>query len=276
MVAQISFLAHWPGWLTVAAAASYLLATLLIRRRHKHGLLMLALALGLHAPVLASQIVVLEGLRYGFASALSATLWLALVVLVWEARRSRLEGAASFVAPLAAFALVLPWFFVGHLFQGPVSVLFVPHLLIGTLAYGIFLLAATLAVFILIQARVLQPRSAGFLEDGLIDQLPPLLAMERMLFRYLSLGFFLLTITLVSGLLFSEEVFGRALRLDHKSVLTLLSWLVYGLLLWGHRHRGWRGAAAARATLLGFFVLLLAYVGSRFVLEVVLKRGLGG
>ncbi|NBT99604.1 MAG: MFS transporter, partial [Betaproteobacteria bacterium] len=69
----------------------------------------------MHAPVLASQIMALEGLRYGFASALSATLWLALVVLVWEARRSRLEGAATVVAPLAAVALVLPWFFVGGL-----------------------------------------------------------------------------------------------------------------------------------------------------------------
>ncbi|NCV25930.1 MAG: cytochrome C biogenesis protein [Betaproteobacteria bacterium] len=234
--------------------------------------MVLAVALAIHGPVLASQIVALEGLRYGFASALSATLWLALVVLVWEARRSRLEGAASVVAPVAAVTLVLPWFFVGHLFQGPVSVLFVPHLLIGTLAYGVFLLAATLAAFILIQARTLQARHGRLLEDGLFDQLPPLMAMERMLFRYLSIGFVLLTITLISGVLFSEEVFGQAMRFDHKSVLTLLSWAVYGLLLWGHRYRGWRGAAAARATLLAFFVLLLAYVGSRFVLEVILKR----
>ncbi len=275
MASPLSFLHHWQGWLTIAAAVTYLLATVTMRRRHPKGLAVLAIALGMHAPVLASQIMALEGLRYGFASALSATLWLALVVLVWEARRSRLEGAATVVAPLAAVALVLPWFFVGHVFQGTVSVLFVPHLLIGTLAYGVFLLAATLAVFILIQARVLQSHSARLLDDGLFDQLPPLLAMERMLFRYLSIGFFLLTITLISGVLFSEEVFGRALRFDHKSVLTLFSWFVYGLLLWGHRSRGWRGAAAARATLLGFFVLLLAYVGSRFVLEVVLQRSLG-
>ncbi|MBU6382469.1 MAG: inner membrane protein YpjD [Betaproteobacteria bacterium] len=272
MASQLPFLAHWQGWLTIAAAASYLIASFLIRRRDPKGLMVLAVALAIHGPVLASQIVALEGLRYGFASALSATLWLALVVLVWEARRSRLEGAASVVAPVAAVTLVLPWFFVGHLFQGPVSVLFVPHLLIGTLAYGVFLLAATLAAFILIQARTLQARHGRLLEDGLFDQLPPLMAMERMLFRYLSIGFVLLTITLISGVLFSEEVFGQAMRFDHKSVLTLLSWAVYGLLLWGHRYRGWRGAAAARATLLAFFVLLLAYVGSRFVLEVILKR----
>ena len=268
----LSLFAQWQGWLTLAAAVTYLLSALMIRRRHPQGLLTLALALVMHGPVLATQILVLEGLRYGFASALSATLWLALVVLVWEARRSRLETAAGFVAPVAAVVLVLPWFYAGHLFEGPVSVLFVPHLLIGTLAYGVFLLAATLALMILIQARVLQAGSRRFLEGGFFDQLPPLLGMERMLFRYLSIGFFMLTVTLVSGLLFSEEVFGRALRLDHKSVLTLLSWLVYGALLWGHHSRGWRGAVAARATLLGFFVLLLAYVGSRFVLEVILQR----
>jgi len=268
--------AQWQGWLTLAAAASYLLSSVLIRRQHPRGLLMLAVALGMHCPVLATQILLLEGLRYGFASALSATLWLALVALVWEARRSRLESAAGVVAPVAAIVLILPWIYVGHLFEGPVSVLFVPHLLIGTLAYGVFLLAATLALLILIQARVLQAGSGRFLEGSLTDQLPPLLAMERMLFRYLSIGFLLLTITLVSGLLFSEEVFGQAIRLDHKSVLTLMSWLVYGALLWGHRSRGWRGAVAARATLLGFFVLLLAYVGSRFVLEVILQRAASG
>jgi ABC-type uncharacterized transport system permease subunit len=236
---------------------------------------MLGLGLGLHAPVLALQIVALEGLRYGFAAALSATLWLAVLVLAWEARRSRLDGAMRVVAPLAGVSVVLPWVFVGTLFQGEVSALFLPHLVIGTLAYGVFLLAATLAAFILVHARVLQSRNRLLLDDGVFDQMPPLLAMERMLFRYLGIGFALLTVTLLSGAVFSEEVFGRPLRLDHKSLLTLLAWVVFGVLLWGHRTRGWRGVAAARATLAGFVALLLGYVGSRFVLEVILQRGPG-
>jgi ABC-type uncharacterized transport system permease subunit len=275
MTSIAATLTHWQSWLALAAVAAYFVSAWLVRQRSEHALRMLGLGLGLHAPVLALQIVALEGLRYGFAAALSATLWLAVLVLAWEARRSRLDGAMRVVAPLAGVSVVLPWVFVGTLFQGEVSALFLPHLVIGTLAYGVFLLAATLAAFILVHARVLQSRNRLLLDDGVFDQMPPLLAMERMLFRYLGIGFALLTVTLLSGVVFSEEVFGRPLRLDHKSLLTLLAWVVFGVLLWGHRTRGWRGVAAARATLAGFVALFLGYVGSRFVLEVILQRGPG-
>jgi len=275
MTSLAAHLTHWQGWLALAAVAAYFLSAWLVRQRSARALPALALGLALHAPVLAVQIVALEGLRYGFAAALSATLWLAVLVLAWEARRSRLEAAIKVVAPVAGASVVLPWVFVGTLFQTEVSALFLPHLVIGTLAYGVFLLAATLAAFILVQARVLQSRHRLLLDDGVFEQMPPLLAMERMLFRYLGIGFALLTVTLLSGLVFSEEVFGRPLRMDHKSVLTLLAWVVFGVLLWGHRTRGWRGVAAARATLAGCLALLLAYVGSRFVLEVILQRGPG-
>lgn len=275
MTSIAAHLTHWQGWLALAAVGAYFVSAWLVRRRSAYALRILGLGLALHAPVLAVQIVALEGLRYGFAAALSATLWLAVLVLAWEARSSRLDGAMRVVAPVAGVSVVLPWVFVGTLFQGEVSALFLPHLVIGTLAYGVYLLAATLAAFILVQARVLQSRHSLLLEDGVFDQMPPLLAMERMLFRYLGIGFGLLTVTLLSGLVFSEEVFGRPLRLDHKSLLTLLAWAVFGVLLWGHRTRGWRGVVAARATLAGFVALLLGYVGSRFVLEVILQRGPG-
>ena len=87
-------------------------------------------------------------------------------------------------------------------------------------------------------------------------------------------GFSLLTLTVLSGVVFSEEFFGRAMTWDHKTLFTLLSWLLFGLLLAGRRWRGWRGKTALSFTLSGFATLLLAYVGSRFVLEVVLHRGL--
>ncbi len=97
--------------------------------------------------------------------------------------------------------------------------------------------------------------------------------LERILFRFIAVGFALLTLTAISGILFSEEVFGRPLRLDHKTVFTLISWALFGVLLIGRRLRGWRGRTALRLTLAGFAVLLLAYVGTRFVLEVILQRG---
>ena len=102
--------------------------------------------------------------------------------------------------------------------------------------------------------------------------LPPLLTMEAMLFRLIHVAFLLLTVTLVSGIFFSEDLFGRALRFDHKTVFAMLSWLIFVALLLGRHLRGWRGRIALRWTLTGFAALLLAYVGSRFVLEVILGR----
>jgi ABC-type uncharacterized transport system permease subunit len=84
----------------------------------------------------------------------------------------------------------------------------------------------------------------------------------------------LLTLTLATGVLFSEEIFGKALRFNHKTVFAILSWLIFGGLLVGRWRYGWRGRKALRWTLAGFVALLLAYVGSRFVLEVILGRSL--
>jgi ABC-type uncharacterized transport system permease subunit len=105
-----------------------------------------------------------------------------------------------------------------------------------------------------------------------LDRLPPLLVLERILFRFIAMGFALLTLTALSGVLFTEQVFGRPLRLDHKTVFTLIAWGLFGALLVGRAMWGWRGRTALRLTIAGFVVLLLAYVGSRFVLEVILQR----
>jgi ABC-type uncharacterized transport system permease subunit len=115
---------------------------------------------------------------------------------------------------------------------------------------------------------------AGLLA-GPLSSLPPLLTLERLLFRILGLGFVLLTLTLATGALFSEEVFGKAFRFNHKTLFAVISWLIFAALLAGRWRYGWRGRKALRWTLGGFVTLLLAYAGSRFVLEVVLGRPLG-
>jgi ABC-type uncharacterized transport system permease subunit len=98
--------------------------------------------------------------------------------------------------------------------------------------------------------------------------------MEKLLFRLIGFGFVLLTLTVLSGVVFSEELFGQAFRWNHKNVFTMLSWILFGVLLIGRKWRGWRGKTALSFTLIGFTTLLLAYVGSRFVFEVVLHRSL--
>jgi ABC-type uncharacterized transport system permease subunit len=98
--------------------------------------------------------------------------------------------------------------------------------------------------------------------------------MERLLFRIIGFGFVLLTMTVVSGVFFSEVLFGTPVKFEHKTIFTLLSWILFSVLLAGRHWRGWRGKTALSFTLMGFATLLLAYVGSRFVMEVILHRGL--
>lgn len=104
--------------------------------------------------------------------------------------------------------------------------------------------------------------------------LPPLLSMEALLFRLIAFGFLLLTLTLASGAIYSETLFGQAMKLNHKTLFALISWLIFAALLCGRYLYGWRGRQALRWTLSGFAMLLLAYVGSRFVMEVILQRTL--
>jgi ABC-type uncharacterized transport system permease subunit len=82
----------------------------------------------------------------------------------------------------------------------------------------------------------------------------------------------LLTFTLISGMLFSEQIFGKPMQYNHKTIFSIASWIIYGWLLFGRYKYGWRGIKAIRWTLIGFVVLLLAYVGSKFILQVLLHR----
>jgi len=216
------------------------------------------------------------GFHFGFAKALSATLWIGLVLLWSEGRKVPLRPIRVLVLPVTIVVLLLPLAFpgtdFGALAQRP---LFVPHLLAGTLAYGVLLLAAVHALLMLWVQRDLQRPASGLPAGPLarwIGRLPPLMVLERVLFRFIAIGFVLLLLTTFSGMLFSEEVFGRPFRLEHKTVFALLSLAFFGVLLAGRRFRGWRGRIATRFTLGGFAVLLMAYVGTRFVLEVVLRR----
>ena len=107
---------------------------------------------------------------------------------------------------------------------------------------------------------------------GRLSRLPPLLAMETLLFRMIGLGFAFLTLALGSGIVFSEDIFGRPFPFGHKTLFAALSWSIFAALLLGRKLRGWRGRIALRWTLAGFLALLLAYIGSRFVSEVLLGR----
>lgn len=170
---------------------------------------------------------------------------------------------------LTALSVLLPWLLqASHVLANAASPVFRAHLLMAMLAYSLFTLAALHAVLMAVVEKHLH---RGRLSP-LFMSFPPLLTMEAWLFRLIHIAFILLTLTLVSGIAFSEALFGKALAFNHKTVFAILSWLIFAALLAGRHLRGWRGRMALRWTLAGFATLLLAYVGSRFVLEVILGR----
>jgi ABC-type uncharacterized transport system permease subunit len=246
--------------------------------------------LALHTWLIYEALFLAPELRFGFGQALSVTLWLAVLIYWFESLFVNLEGMQAIVLGAAAVCVLLPGLFPGLAAPPDSSGLaFRAHLALAMLAYSLFTIGAMHALLMaLIERRLHRDRLFGGRRDGEGDpagrsagllagplaSLPPLLTLERLLFRILTLGFVLLTLTLLTGAIYSEEVFGRALRFNHKTVFAILSCVIFGLLLAGRWRYGWRGRRALRWTLAGFVMLLLAYVGSRFVMEVILGRTL--
>jgi ABC-type uncharacterized transport system permease subunit len=141
------------------------------------------------------------------------------------------------------------------------------HISSSILAYAVLTLAAIQAAVLALQDHQLKHRHTR----GIIQILPPLQLMEAMLFELLWIGVALLTIAIVSGAVFIDDIFAQ--HLVHKTVLTIAAWLLFSTLLWGHYHLGWRSKTAVRFTLTGFALLMLAFFGSKLVLELILQRG---
>ncbi len=229
----------------------------------------IAVALLAHGAGLQSTLFAPSGMRFSFALALSLMMALAVLIYWLESFMARMEGMQPMVLPLAAVCAILPVLFPNdHLIAHASATGFRLHFLAAMLAYSLLTLAALHAIFM------------GFTESALhrrtmkrsLASLPPLLVMESLLFRMLLLGFILLTLAVGSGLFFSEALFGKSLAFDHKTVFALASWGIFATLLVGRHVWGWRGKRALRWTLAGFALLILAYVGSRFVAEIVLGR----
>ncbi len=192
------------------------------------------------------------------------------VMVYWLSSRHTslgiLRPAILCIAALATIApLVLHSAKIVNLERG---LAFQLHILASFLAYSLFIIAALHAGLMAIQERRLH---AGEVR-GRLGHLPSLVAMDTLLFQLVLSGFVLLTLTLASGILFSEEVFGRPFTLSHKTLLGVISWAIFGGLLIGRWGYGWRGRRAALWTITGFVVLALAYVGQKMVLEIILHR----
>jgi len=208
-------------------------------------------------------------MRFGFGVSLSLMVWLAICFYWIETLYTRLDGLHGLAMPAGAVAVLIPLVFPGeHVLANAGSPAFRVHFVIAMLAYSLFTLAVLHAMLMAVAGR--QLHNARF--NRALASLPPLLTMEALLFRLIGIAFVLLTLTLITGVLFSESLFGEAFRGDHKTIFAFISWFLFGALLLGRRLWGWRGRKAVRWTLAGFVALMLAYVGSRFVIEVILHR----
>jgi ABC-type uncharacterized transport system permease subunit len=188
-----------------------------------------------------------------------------LTAIVGATGRTRALGVVVF--PLAALTL-LGYALYGHASTPePLDWRLLLHAWLALLAYATLAIAALLAIFLWAQERALRRREF----HRWLRALPPLTELETLLFRTISVGFVLLTATLLTGALFVEDLFTQ--HLAHKTVFSVLSWLAFGILLLGRWRRGWRGATAVRWTLAAMVLLLLAFFGSKFVLELLLQRG---
>jgi len=221
-----------------------------------------------HAWLLQDGVLQGGGFSLGFSASVSAMMALTVLLYSFATWRYSLGVLQSAVLVLAAGSVALHALLPGPVApqsESPISSL---HLLMAFGAYGSLTVAALHALLIAFADRHLHQA----VPPAWISGLPPLLTLERLLFRLIEFGFVVLTLTLISGFLFSESIYGKAVPFTHMTVFGLASWGIFAALLVGRRLRGWRGRRAIWWTLAGFVSLLLAYVGVKFVLEVLLGR----
>lgn len=230
--------------------------------------MMIALGLLVHGWLL-HQSIFSAGFNLGFYQSISAILWLTVLTYWITDRNHQLHSLQAFVLPPAALFALLPAFSSSsHYLPENEGGLFILHISIALVAYSMFTFAALHALLMAIVERSLHHKPTLIK----LPSFPPLMVMESLLFKIIGIGFVLLTITLVSGMLFSEQIFGKPVQFNHKTIFSILSWFIYAGLLFGRFQYGWRGLKAIRWTLAGFVILLLAYIGSKFVLQVLLGR----
>lgn len=245
----------------------------------RHGLnpterAILVVPIAIQAYLLYAEIFMAAAPRFGFAHALSAMTWLAVLIYWTENFFYEVDGMLPPALLTAAVIAPLPSVYPGLTSINSASVEFRIHLVLAMVAYSLFALAMLHALLMAALERRLHGHHGSSLLSGTdsLGGLPPLLTLEHLLFRIIGAAFIALTSTLATGIAFSESLFGRALSFDHKTLFALLSWATFAVLLAGRAFYGWRGRVALRWTLTGFAFLVLAYIGSRFVLEVVLRR----
>lgn len=252
------------------AAALYQGLFLLSRRPRPSRRVFLALgavAVIAHGISAGQTIYTGHGIDLGFFRVLSLIFWFVCLIGVLNNLRRPLETALALLFPLACVSIVMSTTLRGpdtHLPLFGTGVF--AHIILSILAYSVLSLCALQAIVLAIQERELKHRHT----TGMLNALPPLQTMEAMLFELLWVGFGLLSVAIVTGAIYVDNLLAQ--HLVHKTVFSVVAWLIFASLLAGHHKLGWRGHTAVRWTLIGFGALALAYFGTKLVLELILHR----
>ncbi|MDY7563653.1 cytochrome c biogenesis protein CcsA [Pseudomonas sp. RTC3] len=258
---------------SLAAACLYAAATLYQSIRLRQGAkvdkrllcLLGGFAVIAHGLSLYTQLITPVGLGLDFFSAASLIAVAVIALTMLACARIPVENLLVLLFPLGLATVLLAQFAPTGTVQ-PIDEApgILAHILLSILAYGMFTIAVFQALLVLVQDHQLKHKRPS----GLIKNFPPLQTMESLLFGFLWAGWGLLSLSLISGWLFVENLFAQ--HLVHKTLLACLAWVVFSVLLWGRNRLGWRGHKAIRWTLGGFCLLMLAYFGSKLVREFIL------
>lgn len=265
---SIAFLAVIAALLYLAAAGLQLAHLVQRRRRLSRPVLgMTVVALICHAIVTWDALVASDGVMFGFYKVLALSFLAVNIACIGALLRRPLQNLLVGLLPLSALSIVIatlgPDTSAARDNLEPGMLL---HIGSSIVAYSVLTLAAGQSALLALQDRQLRNHNM----HGITRALPPLQLMESMLFELVWVGVAALTLSILSGMLFMENMFAQ--HLAHKTVLSLFAWLLFSVLLWGRYRLGWRSQTAVRFTLAGFTLLLLAFFGSKLVLELVLTQ----
>ena len=219
-----------------------------------------------HATLLYPHIVTLYGLNFNLFNIISLISLFFLFFYVMFSLYRPIVSLGILAAPTALMGMI-----IGYIGRAPyrpltdISIGLEAHILLSLAAYCVLLMATVQALFLRLQIRELKHQS---IHRCWVNKLPSLQSMESLLFDMLLVGFVLLTIALGIGFIYVEDLMAQ--HLAHKTVFSLLSWLLFGSLLVGNWRAGWRGKRAANMTIYAFILLAIGFVGSKFVLEMLL------
>ena len=229
--------------------------------------LLSVLALLFHGAVLYQTIIIPEGLNLGFYHALSLMGWVVLLLVTLIGLTRPIENLSLIFMPAIAICVLMAlWFPHERLITDSVNMGLQLHILLSITAYSLLAMAAVQSIILAIQEYLLRNKHPV----RVMRILPPMQTMEDSLIQLIAIGFFLLSLSLATGLMFVHDILAQ--HLAHKIAFSITAWLVFGLVLLGRRAKGWRGQTLIRWTIGGFVLLMLSYFGSKLVLELVLNR----